>query len=228
MIPEITMVNPAPAPAARRFAFSLALIAVAAAELAGGGCSSTTQGEKMVESYSKTRDTLADARNEVAITLIAMNRLRDTSGDDPLKRSFTQYKQAVERLEKQAGEAKARAAAMKEESDQHVAKWQKEMASIKDPQMKASLEDRRRAVKGNFATVRMYADDVRNAYEPFLRGNKDLVQALSIDLSPAAIAGLSASMDKLNADGRKLQERIGAMQQALNNIAEGQAPLGQM
>jgi chromosome segregation ATPase len=221
---EIPMVNISEAKPVRRFALSLTFIVVAAL----GGCSSSTQGEKMVQSYSKTRETLADARNEVAITLISMNRLRDVNGDDALKRAFTQYKEAVARLEKQAGEAKTRASAMKEESDEHVRKWQKEMASIKDPEMKASLEDRRRAVQSNFATVRMYADDVRGAYEPFLRGNKDLLRALSIDLSPAAIASLSPSMDKLNADGRKLQERIGAMQQALNNIANGEAPLGEM
>ena len=194
----------------------------------GGGCSSSTQGEKMVQSFSKTRQTLADARSEVAITLIAMNRMRDVNGDDALKRAFTQYKESVARLEKQAGEAKERAAAMKQETDEHVKKWQKEMASIKDPAMKASLDDRRRAVQSNFAVARMYADDIRNAYEPFLRGNKDLLQALSIDLSPAAIAGLSPSMDRLDADGRKLQERIGAMQQALNNMATGEAPLGAM
>jgi hypothetical protein len=219
---EADMVNAVFNQAVQRFALLL-VCAVAAS-----GCSSSTQGEKMVQSFSKTRQTLADARNEVAITLVSMNRLRDVTGDDALKRAFTQYKEAVARLEKQAGDAKTRAAAMKEESDQHVQKWQKEMASVKDSDIKASLEDRRRAVQSNFATVRMYADDVRNAYEPFLRGNKDLLQALSIDLSPAAITSLSASMDRLNADGRKLQERIGAMQQALNNISNGEAPLGEM
>lgn len=206
----------------------VAVLAALSGAVFAGGCSSSTQGEKMVQSFGKTRQTLADARSEVAITLIAMNRMRDVNGDDALKRAFTQYKESVARLEKQAGEAKERAAAMKQEADEHVKKWQKEMASIKDPDIKASLDERRRAVQSNFATARMYADDIRNAYEPFLRGNKDLLQALSIDLSPAAIAGLSPSMDRLDADGRKLQERIGAMQQALNNMANGEAPLGQM
>jgi hypothetical protein len=35
-------------------------------------------------------------------------------------------------------------------------------------------------------------------------------------------------MDKLNSDGRKLQERLGAMQWALNNMANGETPLGEM
>src|SRR5438045_3093745 len=113
------MINPVYHRSIQHFALFLTCAA------ALGGCSSSTQGEKMVQSFSKTRQTLADARNEVAITLVSMNRLRDVTGDDALKRAFTQYKEAVARLEKQAGEAKTRAAAMKEETDQHVQKWQK-------------------------------------------------------------------------------------------------------
>ena len=54
----------------------------------------------------------------------------------------------------------------------------------------------------------------------------DIVKALQMNLSPAAVNSLSASMDKANADGKTLKEKIAAMQRAMDNMAKGQAPIG--
>jgi hypothetical protein len=72
----------------------------------------------------------------------------------------------------------------------------------------------------------MYADDARKAYDPFLSDNKDIVKALSIDLSPAALNGLKGSIDGAMAKGRALQERLVALKLALGNIERGVAPIG--
>jgi hypothetical protein len=188
------------------------------------GCSS--QGERMVQSYEQTRDTLAESRGQVDATLGTLNNLRMTRGEG-LKDLFGQYKDQVGKLETQSQTAKWQAKTMKDDQETHIKAWQKEMESINDPMIKASLESRRKAARSNFALVSMYADDVRKAYEPFLSGNKQLVQALSIDLSPAAILSLGPSMDKVMSDGMVLKERMGAMQMALNNIANGISPLGE-
>jgi hypothetical protein len=74
----------------------------------------------------------------------------------------------------------------------------------------------------------MYADDARKAYEPCLRRNKEIVQALSIDLSPAAITSLGPAIDSVMADGNTLKMKLAAMQHALNNIANGVSPIGEM
>jgi len=134
----------------------------------------------------------------------------------------------VDALAKEAEDATFRAKSMKEESDEHIRSWQEEMKSIKDPSIKASLESRRAAVQTNFKLIQMYADDVRKAYEPFVQGNRDIVQALSIDLSPAAMNSLSGSMDRVVADGQTLKQKIGLMRIAMANIANGVSPLGEM
>ncbi len=191
------------------------------------GCSSQTQGQKMVESYAKTRDTLAESQTQVEITLAAMQHVRATPGER-VHEAYRQYEDAVDALEKQAKDAAFRAKSMKEESDEHIRSWQEEMKSIKDRSIKASLESRRDAVRSNFKLIQMYADDVRKAYEPFVQGNRDIVQALSIDLSPAAISSLAGSMDRVVADGEMLTQKIALMQIAMTNIANGISPLGGM
>jgi hypothetical protein len=100
------------------------------------------------------------------------------------------------------------------------------MASINDPTIKSSLESRRQAASTNFALVRMYADDVRKAYEPFVQRNKEMVQALSIDLSPAALNSLSPAIDRAMADGVTLEQKLAAMQHPMDNIANGVSPIG--
>jgi hypothetical protein len=100
------------------------------------------------------------------------------------------------------------------------------MASIDDPNIKSSLESRRQAASTNFKLVRMYADDVQKAYEPFLKRNKQMVDALSIDLSPAALSSLAPSINQITSDGAMLKQKLTAMQHAMDNIANGVSPIG--
>ena len=188
------------------------------------GCAS--QGEKMVQSYSRTRESVLEAQNQVRATVVAMNALRSTP-PAALPDAFGRYKDAVSKLEREGADAKRRSVSMKEEMETHIRAWQKEMETIKDPSIKASLESRREAVRTNFKLVQMYSEDARKAYEPFLQGSQSIVQALSIDLSPAALDSLAPSMDRVAADGNALSQRISAIQRALDNIANGISPIGE-
>jgi hypothetical protein len=207
----------------RTAAVLLIVLAIAHA----GGCSSTTRGEKMVESFARTRDTVTKAQGQVDMTLVSLHALRSTRME-LLKDAFRRYKDAVDELEKQGADAKRLAESMEEKADAHVKAWEKEMKTLKDQAVKASMESRRQAVRSNFDLVKMYAQDARKAYDPFLAGNTEIIQALSIDLSPAAISSLSPSIDRVLLDGKALKEKLAAMQLALNNIATGTSPLGEM
>ena len=187
------------------------------------GCAS--RGEKRVQSFAKTRDTVSGAQVQVDRTLLALQGLRNARADN-LTGTYRQYKDAVAGLEKEGEKAKVQAMAMQEEQEAHMNAWEDEMKTFKDPQVKASMESRREAVRTNFVLVRMYAQDARQAYGPYLQGSKEIVRALSIDLSPAAISSLAPAMDKLAADGMTLKQKLAAMQHALGNIANGVSPIG--
>ena len=206
----------------KRYAVAWGIVAVA---VLVGGCSSSSGGQKTFESFTKTRTTLASAQNDIDQTLARLNGLRITTPDN-LNNAFKQYKQSVDQLEQRGDEAKQLAASMRENMDMNIKSWQKEMETIQDPAIKASVESRRDAVRENYATVKMYAQDARKAYEPFLQGHRDIIKALSIDLSPAARSNLGTAMDKTAADGKTLKQKIAAMQRALDNIAQGQSPTG--
>ena len=203
-----------------------ALLATLALTLACiGGCSS--EGEKMVESYASTRETVAKAQRQVDETLVSLHRLRSTPVP-AVKDGFREYKGDVEKLEAQGADAKKRAAVLRDRQASHIQAWETEVAQLKDPAIKATMEQRRAALPSNYKLLMMYADDVRKAYGPFLTGNKDVVQALSLDISPAAIASLSPAIDGVLLNGKQLQEKLALMQIALNNMANGVSPIGAM
>jgi hypothetical protein len=199
----------------------LAVLAVAHA----GGCSTSSRGEKMVQSYARTREAVGEAQREVDTTIASLAALR-TTRPELLPDAFRRYKDAVGRLEQEGKDAKKRAVAMQGESDTYIRAWQAEMETFKDPTVKATLESRRQAVRSNFKLLTMYADDARKAYGPFLQGSREVSRALSIDLSPAAVTGLAPAMDRVALDGQALQERLAAVQRALGNIANGVSPIG--
>jgi hypothetical protein len=194
--------------------------------IVGVGCSSTTHGEKAVQSFTKTRETLADAERQVDVTLVTLHRLRSPSAAG-LQEQFRAYKKSVEDLEKTGTDMKWQGNSMKEQNDAQIQAWQAEMKSIKDPTIKSSLESRQQAVKTNYKLLRLYGDDARKAYGPYLAGNQQMLKALSIDLSAAAVTSLSPSIDKVLLEGKALKEKIGLMQIALNNMANGVSPIGE-
>src|SRR5215204_46301 len=81
-------------------------------------------------------------------------------------------------------------------SEEHTS----ELQSHSDLVCRLLLEkkNRRQAARSNFDLVRMYADDVRKAYEPFMQRNKEMVKSLSIDLSPAGLFFFSRSVDHVD------------------------------
>src|SRR3954462_3469514 len=95
-----------------------------------GGCAPT--GEKMADSFSRTRTNVADSRAQVADTQTALKIVRMARGDG-MKDAYKHYKKNVEDLEKAGAEAKRRALALKEQSDTHIQAWEEEQKHIKDP-----------------------------------------------------------------------------------------------
>ena len=204
-----------------------ALLAFILASTLATGCSSgggrIAEGQKTIEGFQATKSNLAQGHAQVDRTLAAMDRV-NAGGD--LEKSFKDYTTAVADLEKAGESARKRSAAMKQNVAAYVQKWQEEMGSIDNPLIKASLEKRREAVRANFAEVRAAAEEARRAYDPFLRDQKEIQRALSIDLSPGALPGLKPAFDRARGDGESLKGKIAAVQKELDDMEAGLTATG--
>ena len=68
---------------------------------------------------------------------------------------------------------------------------------------------------------RAAADDVRKAYDPFMADSQEIVKALSIDTSSAAVPGLKPVMSRAAANGKTLKDKLGVLRAELNKLQTG-------
>src|SRR5438309_981118 len=109
----------------------LHLTAVLLAAALISGCSSTHVGEggKAAEGMAQVRSGLTKAQSDVDQVLMSM----DNIGRGDLKASFNTYNIEVSELHAMALEARKRARAMKDNSQQYMVTWEREAQEISDP-----------------------------------------------------------------------------------------------
>jgi hypothetical protein len=83
------------------------------------------------------------------------------------------------------------------------------------------MEDRRNAVDANYAKVSASAQNVKDAYDPFIADHRAIMQALGVNLSQATLASLKPVLDRTHADGKTLKAKIAVFQTDLDNIERG-------
>ena len=188
------------------------------------GCSSGSgqmpQGHQAVESFSSMRASLGRAQVQVDKVNAALKRL---SGGEDIAKSYRSFKDELKDLQSAADDAKQRATAMREREEAFVQRWQGEMATLTDPQLMSTLEQRRAAVTANYEQVRSAGQEVRDAYQPFIDRLMQIEKTLSIDLTRETVEGITPTLQQAHADAETLKQKLAAMQDQLKRIEDGLA-----
>ena len=181
------------------------------------------EGGKAVESFASTKASIGKAQAQVDDVLKSLNEL--SSGRD-LRAAFQSYTTSVGDMRMMAKRAADRAKTMRERQDAMITKWQEEMSTLSDPNLKSTLEQRREAVRANYEQVRSAGQDVRDAYDPFIAKLGEIEKALSINLTPATVNGIRPTLDQAQSDGRALKQKLSNLQEQLDRIQAGLTPTG--
>ena len=191
------------------------------------GCSSNGKPAKesaqTVQGLGETRKALVRAKEQVNETTAAMNAL--ASGAD-VKSNYARFNQAVAETQRQGEMARKRGAEMREQADAYIAAWQREMADVDNPELRAGVEARREKVRQNFDAIRTAAQATRDAYEPYMKDLQDIQKVLSMDLTPQGVQTVRPVIDKANADARVVNARLDALIAQLDNVSAGMTPTG--
>jgi hypothetical protein len=184
--------------------------------IAFGGCSNTpkVENEAATEGIQAVVDQLNVAQGEIDKVLASIDALQ-APGD--MKTAYANYVAAVGSVRKAGERVRDRREAMQAKRDEYIARWQKELESISNPDVKAALVERKELVSAEVATVR---DD----YLPFLKNLEEIQKALALDLNPSGIAAMKKPLDQARADGLKLKASISRLQGELNRIIGSMAP----
>jgi hypothetical protein len=201
---------------------SATALALTVACALGTGCSSsdgrTEQSKNAVASMSNTRSELNKAKAEVQRANASLDALAAGGNLEP---AYKQYTASVSSLKSQGDRARQRGQQMRANQRAYVENWQKEMATISDPDLKAGAAARQQAIKANFDHLSATAQAVGDAYRPYLATLQEIQKALANDLTPAGVDAAKPAMAKASAQGQALSGRIDNLIAELDDMRGG-------
>jgi hypothetical protein len=186
------------------------------------GCASgqggLAEGRSAVEGFADTRRSLDRASAQVDEVIVAMGALSTEQDLPAAKRNLDRR---AEEMRSSAADARRRADAMSTRQAAFIERWQQEMATITDPQLQSTLEERRDAVREHYEQVLESGRALVEAYGPFDERVRQIQRTLTIDLTPATVAGIRPVLDEATAQGELLKTRIQKMRGELAKIEQG-------
>jgi hypothetical protein len=207
----------------RGFVTAIGLCAVAALSSGCGGSGRVEESEQAVDSMQVVQAQIAEAKAKVTRVNAALDGL--AAGGD-LQKEFSEYSDALDDLQAAIADAKARGKDMHDRRQAYLDRWQQEAADVQNPDVKASLDQRRQKVADEFDKIHGLGEDVRTAYEPYLQDCLDIKKALAVDLTSAGDQALVPTMTKAKAEGVTVIQKLDALSAEMDSAIGKMSPAG--
>jgi hypothetical protein len=188
------------------------------------GCASSgrvKESERAVQSMEQVHTRVVKAKDDVAKIVTLLGQI-EQGGD--LRKPFKSYTAAVDQMREDGETAAKRADSMRERREEYLAKWQDEAETIQNPAVREGMEERRQRVRNEYDRLARLAEEVRTAYQPFLRDIEDVQKALSIDLTAAGVQAIKPAITAAKGDGTALIAKLDEAARALNEFLGKMSP----
>lgn len=187
-------------------ALNLVLVASAAALV---GCKSTgyESGNKTAASIQKAADQIGALPGQIDTTLASLSDLVEKPQPD-LRPQFKQFSSNLTRVESTAKDIAGARKAMAERGDAFFAKWDEQLAQIKNEDIKARSQSRKEEVQQKLMAIKGSYAEAETAFKPFIQDLKDTQKYLSTDLTPAGVEAIKDTVTKAKKDAEPLNKSI--------------------
>jgi SMC interacting uncharacterized protein involved in chromosome segregation len=185
---------------------NLALVA-ALGILAGCKSGNYEAGASTAAGLTESADKAAAGKAKIDAALTSLNDLvNNPSGD--LVPKFKQFNTAVSELESTAKHVSGNVASMRGQGKEYFAKWDEQLATIKNEDIKSRSVERKNEVQAKFTNIKKTYEETAMAFKPFMAELKDIQSALSTDLTSGGVSALKGPAEKLNKDAVPLKASI--------------------
>lgn len=199
----------------------LTLTALGVAGLLLAGSSAGAAGYKLADkagaSIAEFRDEIVDVKKEVDATLASLDKIVAQATVDPRK-AFKEFDKNVPRIDSAATKAKKRATEMKGRGKEYFDKWEKELASVNDPDIRKLAEERKVKLQAVFANIKNSMEPVRDEFNAWLASLKDLQKYLANDLTVGGIDAAKDLIAKSKSEGRAVQQNLDKVIAEMNTV----------
>ena len=204
---------------------SLAATTVAATILITG-CGTTSgykQADKTGAGAAEFRVEILKGQNAINDTMKALGQVAATANTNPRK-AFEQYSDSLANLESVAEKAKKRGAEMKAQGQAYFAQWEKQMAQVKNPEIRNLAVQQKAKLQATFDSIKQYTEPLKAQFDPWLSDLKDLRTYLSNDLTTSGVDAAKGLSAKTQSEGMEVQKSTNALVAELNTIAATLTP----
>jgi len=185
------------------------------------GCGTTSgykQADKTGAGIAEFRDEIVKGKTAIDATMKSLSDIAASANTDP-RAAFTKYSKDVANLESTAATIRKRAQTMRDQGQAYFAQWEKELAEVKDPEIRALAQQRKAKLQETFESIRKYSDPLKAQFDPWMSNLKDLQTYLSNDLTIAGVEAAKSLFAKTTAGGQEVQKSMDALIGELNTIA---------
>jgi len=195
------------------------LAAVGVAALVSG-CASTgyQKADKTGAGIAEFRDEVVNLKKAVDSTMALLAQTTENATTDPRK-AFAAFAKSVDKVEDARAKAGKRAADVKAAGAAYFKQWEKELANVKNPDIRALAEQRKAKLNEIFAKVGPALETAKADFDPFLSDLKDLRTFLSQDLTIAGVDAAKDILKKTRDHGTKLQGSLDDLIAEMNSVS---------
>jgi predicted nucleic acid-binding Zn-ribbon protein len=181
-----------------------------------------TEGHQQADSTAMSMDGLRVAatalKEKVSAVATSLATVVEKADVDP-KESFGQYDRNVTTLKDGLDRAESNLKSMKDQGQTYFAEWQKQAATISDPDLKKKADERREKLSKALSAVADAMTAARTEITPFVKSNEDLRTYLKNDLTPAGIKSISDKSKQAGKDAKSIGKKLDEVVEALDKGA---------
>ena len=181
----------------------------AGAVLALVGCASPgyEKGAKAAANIQEAANLIGALPGRIDQTLTALNDLVQKPAAD-LRPQFKTFASQLADLESSAKDISTARSNMGAQGKEFFAKWDEQLATIQNEDIKARSQSRKDEVAAKLAAIKLSYSEAAGAFKPFLADLKDVQKFLAIDLTAGGVASMKDTAAKASRDAGPLKDSL--------------------
>jgi hypothetical protein len=207
----------------KRTALAAAAIAAATCFTGCGTTAGYQQADKTGAGIAGFRQEIVKAKQAVDDTVGALGQVAVTADTNP-RAAFQQFSKSLANLETAAAKAQKRGAEMKARGQAYFAEWEKQMAQLQNPEIRALAAKQKAKLQTTFESIKKYTEPLKAQFDPWLADLKDLRTYLNNDLTVTGVDAAKKLFAKAEGEGMEVQKSMDALVAELNTVAATLTP----
>lgn len=199
------------------------LVAGATLWLAGCATSGYQKAEKTSAGIVEYQTEITKGKQAIDATLQALGQVTETADTDP-RAAFHLFTRNLATLESVTAKVRKRNQELKAKGDAYFKRWQQEIATMQNPEIRQLSEEQKVKLKATFDGIQGHVDPIKAKFDPWLSNLKDLRTYLSNDLTSSGINAARGLIVKAQGDGAEIQRSLDALTSELNTVANSLTP----